>query len=219
MSAEQVEQEKVLEFNLAELTELDPNECLTATAYKSDHFRSFNIVETRNSTWIEISSIGTLPDGTEQISEYGSSDDEGLRRTRQSIFDAVRVVSTFHNSSLPKPQESHPSGDWMPPTKEHQVATGATLIEIEKRKVSKFADALTDLNQQAELGNFGVKLVCTSEDRPPVIASLRGFAIEQGEVEGGPINPIIIIASESGDKIGRVPSDYRIAKAYAEKVA
>jgi hypothetical protein len=215
MSAEQAPHFE--HIGVSEISELSPESCFEVTAYRSDHFRSFNILETERDTWIEVSSMGTLPDGGEQTAEHAASQDE-LASNRRILRDAVSAVAVKHNAMLPDHEQPQVKGDWMQETHEHQVVKAGVDNELERLRVEKSIATFPRLNELAKDGEFGVKLVSSQPDQPPVVATLAGFALVDSETgSDDPKVPMVLIANVSGDETGTVPNDYRIAALYAKK--
>jgi hypothetical protein len=212
MSAEQAPRPDFEHIDMSETSEISPESCFVVTAYKSDHFRSFNVLETERATWVEVTSMGTLPDGTEQ-----TDPEDEMTRSRSLLRDAVNAAADKHNASLPNHEQPHAKGDWMLETMDHQIVTDGVRNELEERRLEKVVDTFQSLNEWTKDGEFGVKLVSSQQDQPPVLATLAGFTMISSETDGEAKTPVLLITSEAGDETGVVPRTYRIAGTYAKK--
>ena len=215
MPAEHVAGEYQENLQVGELPMLDIDSGLVVTGYESGNWGSFSVAECKDSRWIEISSIGTLPDGRISAANEVDPYQAELTETRKLVNDAVTFAVKHHNKSQPNPERLSPKGDWMLDTGVFKIATAKLPDQATSRKLDEFEESIRALNEAVEAGNYAIKLV-GSEGRPTVLFNLAGFGILADEINDTPKAPVLLIKSISGE-LGILPDGYRVNGTY-EKV-
>lgn len=200
---------------IGELPVLDVNFGLVITGFESGNWGSFNVVESKDSRWIEISSVGTLPDGRVKVADEVSLGQAELTETRKLVNDAVAFAAAHHNKSQSNPARPTPKGDWMLDTGVFEIATAKLSDQAASRKLDQFEESIDTLNETVAIGNYAIKLV-GSEGRPTVLFNLAGFGMLAETTSDDTKAPALLIKSING-QIGRLPDGYRVSGTY-EKV-